>query len=184
VRRFTFPLLTLAACLSIPALYAQSMLTHHLREDVRSGRAQSVGHLPADQIMNLNIVLPLSDPAGLDNFLAALYDPKSASYRHFLTVSEFTARFGPTQVQYDAVVNFAKLNGFTVIGGSRDGMNVEVRGPVSAVETAFRIHMQNYQHPNEAAPSTRQIPNQQPTFPSTSGTSPASTTSPSRTRCS
>jgi subtilase family serine protease len=161
VRRLTFPLLTLAACLSIPALYAQSMLTHHLREDVRSGRAQSVGHLPADQIMNLNIVLPLSDPAGLDNFLAALYDSKSASYRHFLTVSEFTERFGPTQAQYDDVVNFAKLNGFTVIGGSRDGMNVEVRGPVSAVETAFRIHIRNYQHPTEGR--TFYAPDSEPT---------------------
>ena len=149
MRRLTFPLLTLAASLSVPALYAQSMLTHHMREDVRSGRAQSVGRLPADQIMNLNIVLPLRDPAGLDNFLAALYDPHSASYRHFLTVAEFTERFGPTQAQYDAVVNFAKLNGFTVIGGSRDGMNVEIRGPVSAVETAFHVHMRTFQHPNE-----------------------------------
>jgi subtilase family serine protease len=139
----------LAVCLSVPGLYAQSMLTHHLREDVRSGRAQSAGQLPADQIMNLNIVLPLRDPAGLDNFLAALYDPKSASYRHFLTVSEFTERFGPTQAQYDAVLNFAKLNGFTVIGGSRDGMNVEIRGSVSAVEAAFRIHMRSYHHPTE-----------------------------------
>ncbi len=149
MRRLTFPLLTLALCLSIPALHAQSMLTHHLHEDVRGGRAQTVGQLPADQIMNLNIVLPLRDAAGLDNFLAALYDPKSASYRHFLTVSEFTERFGPTQAQYDAVLNFAKLNGFTVIGGSRDGMNVEIRGSVSAVETAFRIHMRSYKHPTE-----------------------------------
>ena len=149
MRRLTFPLLTLAVCVSVPALYAQSMLTHHLHEDVRSGRASSVGQLPANQIMNLNIVLPLRDAAGLDNFLAALYDPRSASYRHFLTVSEFTERFGPTQAQYDEVVNFAKLNGFAVIGGSRDGMNVEIRGPVSAVETAFRIHMRNYQHPTE-----------------------------------
>jgi subtilase family serine protease len=161
VRRLTFPLLALAACLSAPTLYAQSMLTHQLREDVRSGRAQSVGRLPADQIMNLNIVLPLSDPAGLDNFLAALYDPKSASYRHFLTVSEFTERFGPTQAQYDDVVNFAKLNGFTVIGGSRDGMNVEVRGPVSAVETAFRLHMRIYQHPTEGR--TFYAPDSEPT---------------------
>lgn len=75
MRRLTFPLLTLAVCVSVPALYAQSMLTHHLHEDVRSGRASSVGQLPADQIMNLNIVLPLRDAAGLDNFLAALYDP-------------------------------------------------------------------------------------------------------------
>ncbi len=161
MRRLTFPLLTLAACLSAPALYAQSVLTHHLREDVRSGRAQSVGRLPADQIMNLNIVLPLSDPAGLDNFLTALYDPKSASYRHFLTVSEFTERFGPTQAQYDDVVNFAKLNGFTVIGGSRDGMNVEIRGPVSAVETAFSLHMRNYQHPTEGR--TFYAPDSEPT---------------------
>ncbi len=149
MRRLTFPLLTLAASLSVPALYAQSMLTHHVREAVRSGQAPSVGRLPADRIMNLNIVLPLRDPAGLDNFLAALYDPHSASYRHFLSVSEFTERFGPTQAQYDAVVNFAKLNGFTVIGGSRDGMNVEIRGPVSAVETAFRLHMGTFRHPTD-----------------------------------
>ena len=144
-------LFTLLATLSVPAIYsyAQSMLTRHVHQAVRNGQIQSTGNLPADQILNLNIVLPLRDPAGLNNFLAALYDPHSASYRHFLSVSEFTGRFGPTEAQYDAAVNFAKLHGFTVIGGSRDGMNVEIRGPVSAVETAFNIHMRTFQHPAE-----------------------------------
>ena len=40
----------------------------------------------------------------------------------------------PPEQDYDAVVKFAKANGFTVIGGTRDGMDVQVKGPVSAVE--------------------------------------------------
>ena len=128
---------------------AQYMSTHHVRESVRSGQAQPVGRLPAGQIMTLNIVLPLRDQAGLELFLADLYNPKSFSYRHYLTVSEFTDRFGPSQADYDAVVHFAKANGLTVFGGSRDGMNVLVKAPVSAIESTFHVSMRTYQHPTE-----------------------------------
>jgi len=99
--------------------------------------------------MNLDIVLPLRDQAGLDMFVEEVNDPASAIYRQFLTVPEFTAKFGPTQADYDAVVQFAKLNGLTVTGGTRDGMEVQVEGPVSAVEAAFHVHMTTYQHPTE-----------------------------------
>ena len=128
---------------------AQYMSTHHVRESVRSGQAQPVGRLPAGQIMTLNIVLPLRDQAGLELFLADLYNPNSFSYRHYLTVSEFTDRFGPSQADYDAVVHFAKANGLTVFGGSRDGMNVLVKAPVSAIESTFHVSMRTYQHPTE-----------------------------------
>src|SRR5271169_136975 len=126
---------------------AQSILTHHVREVIHTGEAKSVGHLPSDEIMNLNIVLRLRDQAGLDSFLKELYDPASPSYRHFLTVAEFTEKFGPTQAEYDAVVRFAKANGLEVTGGSRDGMTVQIRGSVSAVENAFHVSMGTYQHP-------------------------------------
>ena len=95
------------------------------------------------------MVLPLSDQAGLDAFLKDLYDPSSPSYHQYLTVAQFTARFGPTQEQYDAVVHFAQANGFTVLGGSRDGMDVQIKGPVSSVEEAFHVNMHTYQHPTE-----------------------------------
>src|ERR1700728_38144 len=130
-----------------PAVHA--FATHHVRRVVLMGQAQPVGRLPAAQIMQLNIVLPLRDPAGLNSFLRALYDPASPSYRHFLTVSEFTERFGPTQENYDATVMFAKSHGFVVVGGTRDGMDVQIKGPVSAVESAFRVTMRTYQHPTE-----------------------------------
>jgi sugar lactone lactonase YvrE len=134
---------------TVPVLAQQSLLTRHVREAVLNGQAKLVGDLPANQIMQLDIVLPLSDQAGLDAFLKELYDPASSSYRHFLTVAEFTAKFGPSQADYDSVVAFAKANGFTVVGGTRDGMEVQVKGPVSAIETAFHVNMRTYQHPTE-----------------------------------
>ncbi len=111
-------------------LLAQSVLTRHVREVTRNGEAKSIGQLPPDQIMQLDIVLPLRDQAGLNLFLNELYDPASSSYRHFLTVAEFTERFGPSQEDYDAVVGFAKANGFTIVGGTRDGMDVQIKGSI------------------------------------------------------
>lgn len=134
---------------AVVAAQAQSMMTHHVRDLVRKGEVQSNGRLPQNQMLNLDIVLPVRDQAGLDQFVADVYDPASANYRHFLTPREFTARFGPTQADYDAVLQFAQTHGFAVTGGSRDGMDVQVRGSVAAVEAAFHVRMQTYKHPKE-----------------------------------
>ena len=150
-RRPGTSLFTIVAIVSLFATgsQAQSVLTHHVRDAVRNGQARAIGQLPATQTMNLDLVLPLRDPVGLKNFLADLYDPASPTYRQFLTPAEFSSRFGPTQQDYDAVVLFAKMNGFTVTGGTLGGMEVQVSGPVSAVESAFHVHMRNFQHPTE-----------------------------------
>jgi subtilase family serine protease len=163
IRRLGLFLLAIVSILSILTVDspAQSMLTRHVREAVRNGQAQFIGQLPANQIMNLDIVLPLRDQAGLDNFLSELYDTNSPSYRHFLTVPEFTARFAPSQKDYDAVVLFAKMNGFSVVGGTRDGMEVLIKGPVSAVEAAFHVSMRTYKHPSESR--TFYAPDSEPT---------------------
>ena len=153
VRRIGQFLLTVAALVTIVAMNSQaqgqSMMTRHVREATLNGQAPSVGRLPATQSMHLNIVLAIRNQSELDNFLRQLSDPTSGMYRRFLTVPEFTEKFGPTQQDYDAVVRFAKANGFTVVGGSRDGMEVQIVGPVSAVEKAFHVTMGTYQHPSE-----------------------------------
>jgi kumamolisin len=151
LRRISLLLLAVAALLSAATTNstAQSLLTHHVREVARTGEARAIGRLPQDQVMQLDVVLPLRDAAGLKSFLADIYDPASFSYRQFLTPPEFTERFGPTQADYDAVVAYVKANGFEVIGGSRDGMEVQIKGPVSSVEKAFRVKMLSYQHPTE-----------------------------------
>lgn len=140
---------------------AQSLMTRHTREAVVSGQAQSVGRLPATQLLRFDIVLALRHPAELDNFLQALYDPSNSSYRHFVTPQEFTARFGPSQEDYDAVIQFAKASGFAIEGGSRDAIDVQLKGTVAAVEKAFHVTMGVYQHPTEKR--TFFAPNREPT---------------------
>jgi kumamolisin len=123
---------------------AESVLTRHMRAEVRAGTAQPTAQLAGTQTLSLDLVLPLSDPAGLDSFLADLYNPSSPNFRHFLSVAEFTAKFGPTQADYDTVLAYAKANGLKVTGGSLDGMEVQVQGSVAAVEKAFHVKMQSY----------------------------------------
>jgi kumamolisin len=100
--------------------------------------------------MRLVIVLPQRDQVGLQDFLKEVYDPSSPSYRHFLTVEEFTARFGPTKEDYDSVIQFAHASGLTVVGTSRNRMNLDVTGSVANIERAFHVTMGLYQHPTES----------------------------------
>ena len=165
IQRLSVFLLTVAAMVSVVNVVCQAeprpLLTRHVREMVVNGDAQSVGRLPAGQTMKLDIVLALRHEPELKNFLQDLYDPTSASYRRFLTVEKFTARFGPSQEDYDAVVRFAKANGFEVAGAARNRMNVQVAGTVASIERAFHVTMGVYQHPTENR--TFYAPDREPT---------------------
>ena len=153
IRRLSAFLLTIVAFMwgmtVVCQAQEQPLSTHHVREVILNGQAQWLGRLPATRQMRLDIVLSLRNQAELESFLPELYDPSSPSYRRFLTVEEFTTRFGPSQQDYDAVLRFAKANGFTIVGGSRDGMDVQLRGTVAAVERAFHVTMGVYRHPTE-----------------------------------
>jgi subtilase family serine protease len=128
---------------------SQTLLTHHVRATTVDGQARFVGRLPAEKSMRLVVVLPIRDQAALDQFLKDLYDPQSPSYRRYLNVEEFTERFGPTQENYDAVLHWAEGSGLTVVGTSRNRMNVDVTGPVATIESALHVKMGLYQHPTE-----------------------------------
>lgn len=138
-----------------------SPLTHHVREVTLNGQAPLVGYLPAEQTMRLVLVLPLRNQAELENCLHELYDPSSPAYRHFLTVEEFTARFGPSRKDYDTVIRFAEANGFNVVGRSRNRMNLDITASVANIEQAFHLMIGLYQHPTEDR--TFYAPDREPT---------------------
>ena len=131
------------------ASQAQSVLTHHMREVTFDGRAQALGRLSSNQTLQLDVVLPLRDRNALHSYLNELYDPTSPIYRHWLTPTQFTAMFGPSKEDYDATVSYLTAHGLKVTGGTRDGMDVQVKGSVSAVEAAFHVTMHTYRHPTE-----------------------------------
>jgi subtilase family serine protease len=122
----------------------------HVPAAVAGFHLQPLGRLPATQQLRLAIGLPLHNGAGLDNFLAQVYDPASPNFRQFLTQEEFTARFGPTEQDYETVKNFAQTNGLTVTTTYGNRLVLDVTGPAASVEKAFHITLRTYRHPTEA----------------------------------
>ena len=127
----------------------QTFLTHHTRDAVMNGTAPLLGPLPEAQAMRFDIVLALRHQPELLDFLKDIYDPSSPNYRQYVTPAQFTERFGPSQEDFDAVLEFAKANGLTAIGGSHDSMDIQLSGTVGAVERAFHVQINLYQHPTE-----------------------------------
>ena len=154
----------MVVCFFVPVAahgQGQPLQTRHMREAVSGGQAAWVGWLPATQSMRLNIALPLRNESELDEVLQQIYDPQSSSYHQFLSVKEFTERFGPSQEDYDAVISFAEANGLTVTGTAPNRMVVDVTGPVANIEGAFHVNMAVYQHPTEDR--TFYAPDKEPT---------------------
>jgi len=155
-------------------------LTRHVRDVVVNGEAKSVGRLPATQSIHFDVVLALRDRAGLQNFLQEVNDPATPFYRQFITPEEFTARFGPSQEDWDALVAFSKANGFEIVSGSRDAMDLRLIGTVANIERAFHVTLGVYQHPPRTVRFTRSTASRQRTCRSSSGTSRVWITTPSR----
>ena len=147
-------LLTIVAIVSGATIVSQAQpqapVTRHTRDVVVSGQAPLIGHLPANQSMNVVLVLQHRNQTELDQFLKDLYDPSSPSYRKFLTVEQFTEKFGPSREDYETVKSFAKANGLQVLSVSRNRMNLRVSGSVANIEKAVNVTMGLYQHPTES----------------------------------
>ena len=82
--------------------------------------------------------------------LPALYDPASPDYRHYLTPQQFTDRFGPTEQDYQAVVDFAKKHGLTIVATHSNRLLLDVNGSVADIQKAFHVTMRVYRHPTQS----------------------------------
>jgi kumamolisin len=67
--------------------------------------------------------LPLKDNQGLQGFIDDIYNPASPNYKRYLTVEEFTERFGPTAADYSKVIDFLKSSALLVTFRSRARIN-------------------------------------------------------------
>ena len=116
IRTLSAFLLLLAAIVHVASILCraepETLLTSHVPDAVLNGEARLVGQLPATQTHSLRHCAGSPPSGGIENFLRKVYDPASPSYRHFVAVPEFTARFGPSQEDYDALIVFAKASGF------------------------------------------------------------------------
>jgi uncharacterized repeat protein (TIGR01451 family) len=109
-----------------------------------------IGDLPGSQRLNLAIGLPLRNQGELDSLLQGLYDPASPNYHRYLTSEQFTERFGPTEQDYQAVMDFATTNGLTVTVTHPNRVVLDVAGTVADIAKAFHLNLRVYRHPKEA----------------------------------
>lgn len=105
---------------------------------------QPLGLLPADTNLHLAIGLPLRNREALTNLLQQIYDPASTNYHRYLTPAEFTAQFGPTVDDYQAVISFAQQNGLTVSATHPNRVLVDVTGTAADIKQAFHVTLRTY----------------------------------------
>ncbi len=108
------------------------------------------GTLPSTNRLNLAIGLPLRDTKGLDDYLSQIYEPASPNYRQYLTPEQFTEKFGPTEQDYQAVIDYAKQSGFRIIARHGNRLLLDVNGSIADIQKALHVTLQVYRHPTEA----------------------------------
>ena len=126
-------------------------------------RLTAIGRLAATNELTLSIGLPVQNREQLDLLLQQLYDPTSPNYRHFLSPQEFIDRFGPTEQDYQAVIEFARTNGLRVAGTHPNRMLLDVTGAAPDIERTFHLNLRTYRHPTERR--TFFAPDSEPTIP-------------------
>jgi hypothetical protein len=93
IRKLVF-MLALAAVVSGATIASQaqpqSPVTRHTRDEVVTGKVPMVGHLPANQTMDITFILQQRNQEELTQLLKDLQDKTSPSYHQFLTVEQFT----------------------------------------------------------------------------------------------
>ncbi len=140
----------LATCMLAICLGAASPVTAQVgRGRVEQAVAQSrvLGAAPREQRLSLSLGLPLRNPEQLDALLAEIADPASPNFRHFLTPDQFSARFSPTQEDYEAVAAFAQQHGLTVTHRHANRGLLSVSGSAADVERAFGVRLMTFRHP-------------------------------------
>jgi Pro-kumamolisin, activation domain len=109
------------------------------------GAPPLVGPVDPATAIDFDIGLPDRNQSQLNELLNEISDPSSPEYRQYLTPDEFTAMFGPTTCDYDAVVAWAKAQGFTVTMTYTDRSLIDLSAPVSSVNAAFHVTINEYQ---------------------------------------
>lgn len=111
--------------------------------------AVRLGPTPPSQPLTLTIVLRGQSPAALNAVLAAIGDPSSPEYRHYLTPDEYTRRFGPTTQEQARVAAALRALGFTVPPALAAGSGLlTASGTARLVESVFGVPLDDYRAPD------------------------------------
>lgn len=137
-----------AACATaVPAATASAARsTVRLRNSVSraASRAPRTGAVAGNSQISFEVDLKLPDQQAAEAFASAVSTPGNESYGHYLTPSQWEARFSPTASSVQRVTAFLRQSGFAVGSASSDRMEVPATGSARQIERAFSTSLSNY----------------------------------------
>lgn len=106
--------------------------------------AARVGTVPADEVVQVQVLLPWRDRAALRALALSVSDPASPAYGDHLTPAAFRARFAPHQATVDTVANWLRSAGLEVGAVPANRLVVPARGRAEVVARAFGTSLSRY----------------------------------------
>lgn len=140
----SLPVFTMVA--ATPAFATQNPTRVELRNNVVPavvGRT-ATGTVAPNKDISLTLGLAVRDQAGLNAYVAAVSDPKSPLYKHYLTVPEFAARYGASTTAIDGVTSYLKSEDLRVGAVYANHLAIGVTGTATQVEKAFGVTLHTY----------------------------------------
>ncbi|HKV53148.1 MAG TPA: protease pro-enzyme activation domain-containing protein [Candidatus Binataceae bacterium] len=117
---------------------------------------------PSDKVIGLEIEFAMRNQQQFDQFMQGLQDPHSPDYHHWMTPEEIHARFGETQEQFNAVLQWLQAQGFTITDKSYNTSSdyIRIKGTIGQIDKAFAVDLVAPQYDEYAAKNDPAIPAQ------------------------
>lgn len=107
-------------------------------------RASREGAAPAERVLSIGVGVALPNITAEKALQAAIYDPKSPSYHHFLTPAQFDREFSVSAANQTAITRWLKADGLKVTSVSDDGSYVMATGTVAQLDQRFHVAIGAY----------------------------------------
>ena len=116
---------------------------------VMGDRPPATGKLPKGVPLPANDVKPLTfnlvyNDAAMEEAVAQIYTPGSASYHQYLTPAQIVQRYAESDTQLNVVKNWLTQHGYTILGVDPLRSSISVQAPVSAIEQSLNIQLQSF----------------------------------------
>jgi subtilase family serine protease len=139
-----------AATLAVVPNPAQAAIfapSSHGKSGIPAG-SRELGAVAHNTTVHAAVALAPRDAAGLAAYAQGVATPGSPLYHHYLSVSEFAARFAPTAAQVAAVRTSLAKDGLAPGTISANGLTLPVTASAGTVETAFATSLHRFSLPN------------------------------------
>jgi subtilase family serine protease len=110
--------------------------------------ARTEGTIAGARELQLTVALEPRDPAALEEFATAVSTPGSPSFRQYLSVDEFAARFGAAPAHVAAVATALRATGLQVGEVTANDLSLPVSGSAAVVEAAFETPLAKVELPS------------------------------------